>query len=69
MAAPRGTRGYALSQKKRKRIEECFGWLKTIALIAQGSTSRGQQSALDIYPGLRRLQSGAHCETWRPQFR
>jgi hypothetical protein len=23
--------GYAISQKKRKRIEECFGWLKTIA--------------------------------------
>ena len=25
--------GYALSQNKRKRIEECFGWLKTIALL------------------------------------
>jgi transposase len=25
--------GYAISQKKRKRIEECFGWLKTIALM------------------------------------
>jgi hypothetical protein len=25
--------GYALSQKKRKRIEECFGWVKTIALM------------------------------------
>jgi transposase len=24
---------YSLSQKKRKRIEECFGWLKTIALL------------------------------------
>ena len=24
--------GYALSQRRRKRIEECFGWLKTIAL-------------------------------------
>jgi hypothetical protein len=23
--------GYGVSQKKRKRIEECFGWLKTIA--------------------------------------
>jgi transposase len=27
--------GYAVSQKKRKRIEECFGWLKTIALVRQ----------------------------------
>jgi IS5 family transposase len=26
-------RGYLTSQRKRKRIEECFGWLKTIALM------------------------------------
>jgi transposase len=25
--------GYHISQRKRKRIEECFGWLKTIALL------------------------------------
>jgi len=25
--------GYAISQRKRKRIEECFGWLKTIAML------------------------------------
>jgi transposase len=25
--------GYAISQRKRKRIEESFGWLKTIALM------------------------------------
>ncbi len=25
--------GYPISQQKRKRIEECFGWLKTIALM------------------------------------
>jgi hypothetical protein len=25
--------GYKISQKKRKRIEECFGWLKDIALL------------------------------------
>src|ERR1041384_6924711 len=25
--------GYAISQRKRKRIEECFGWLKTISLM------------------------------------
>lgn len=28
-----GVEGYAVSQRKRKRIEECFGWLKTIALM------------------------------------
>jgi len=25
--------GYRVSQVKRKRIEECFGWLKTVALL------------------------------------
>jgi len=25
--------GYTVSQKKRKRIEECFGWMKDIALL------------------------------------
>lgn len=25
--------GYEVSQRKRRRIEECFGWLKTIALM------------------------------------
>src|SRR5690349_2946638 len=25
--------GYEVSQRKRKRIEECFGWLKTVALM------------------------------------
>jgi transposase len=25
--------GYSISQRKRKRIEECFGWLKTVALL------------------------------------
>jgi hypothetical protein len=27
--------GYAISQQKRKRIEECFEWLKTIALLGK----------------------------------
>ena len=26
-------RGYAISQKKRKRIEESFGWMKTIGML------------------------------------
>ncbi|WP_438270943.1 transposase [Saccharophagus degradans] len=27
------TDGYAISQVKRKRIEECFGWMKDIGLM------------------------------------
>src|SRR5256884_4381857 len=32
--------GYAISQKKRKSIEECFGWLKTIALLRDRKSTR-----------------------------
>ncbi len=34
--------GYAVSQRKRKRIEEIFGWLKTIGLMRQ-TRHRGQR--------------------------
>lgn len=27
------TDGYAISQTKRKRVEECFGWMKTVGLM------------------------------------
>ena len=30
-----GTRGYAVSQQKRKRVEEPFGWGKTIGGLAR----------------------------------
>ena len=33
MRVRRGTPDMRISQRKRKRIEECFGWLKTIALL------------------------------------
>jgi transposase len=33
-----GTEGYRLSQKCRKKVEECFGWLKTIAGLDRCST-------------------------------
>ena len=54
--------GYRTSQKKRKRIEECFGWLKTIALFAQSAASRNAEGRLDLHLGLRGLQPGAHAE-------
>lgn len=33
-----GTEGYRLSQKCRKKVEECFGWLKTIAGLDRSGT-------------------------------
>jgi hypothetical protein len=54
--------GYALSQKKRKRIEECFGWLKTIALMRK-VRHRGVSKVHWIFnPGLCRLQSGTNAK-------
>ncbi len=34
--------GYALSQRKRKRVEEIFGWIKTVGLMRQ-TRHRGQE--------------------------
>jgi hypothetical protein len=41
--------GYAISQRKRKRIEECFGWLKTIALLRKVRHSWGLQGGMGLY--------------------
>ena len=36
---------YAISQEKRKRIEECFGWLKTIALMRKARDRQARRLA------------------------
>ena len=33
MAGQPDTPGYAVSQQKRQRVEEIFGWLKTVGLL------------------------------------
>jgi transposase len=38
MKARQGTEGYRLSQKCRKKVEECFGWLKSIAGLGRSRT-------------------------------
>src|SRR5207253_4181559 len=42
--------GYAISQRKRKRIEECFGWLKTIALLRKLRVMLRQRKRSNISP-------------------
>jgi hypothetical protein len=54
--------GYRISQRKRKRIEECFGWLKTVAGLLQATAPWSLQSGLDLYLRLRGLQLGAHAQ-------
>jgi hypothetical protein len=52
--------GYALSQTKRKRVEEIFGWFKTIALMAQDALPGLGTSGMDLHLDRGGLQSGAH---------
>ena len=61
--------GYRISQKKRKRIEECFGWLKTIALLRKVRHRGTSEGGLDVYLRLRGLQSGAHAKSGRCRSR
>lgn len=42
MAARRRGKGYAISLKCRKRIEEAFGWLKTVGLAQDPPQRLGQ---------------------------
>src|SRR5882724_6098233 len=58
--------GYAVSQQKRKRIEEVFGWLKTIGLMRQ-TRFRGRRRvgwmfvfSLAVY-NLVRIRNLAEC--------
>ena len=54
--------GYRISQKKRKRIEECFGWLKTIALLRKVRHRGTLKVDWIVYLRVRGLQSGAHAK-------
>jgi hypothetical protein len=48
--------GYAVSQQKRKLVEEIFGWLKTVALLRKTRHRGHAPSGLDVHLRGRRLQ-------------
>lgn len=55
-----GSRGYKVSQRKRKRVEEIFGWMKTIAGLVKTSFRGLTRVAVEVIFGalaynLRRL--------------
>jgi hypothetical protein len=54
--------GYLLSQKKRKRIEEVFGWLKTVAGLRQVRHRGVRKVVLDVHLGRGCLQSRPAAE-------
>jgi hypothetical protein len=63
MAAPRSTGATPSSQKKRKRIEECFGWLKTIALMRK-VRHRGVSKVHWSFTLACAAFNLVSCETW-----
>ena len=50
--------GYAISQVKRKRVEEIFGWFKTIAGLRKTRHRGADRVGWDIYLRSGRLQLG-----------
>ncbi len=66
MAAPHATLDMRSAKEEEKRIEECAGWLKTIALMRK-VRHRGV-CKVDWIFSLARPTIWCACETWRPQF-
>ena len=64
-SAPPATPGYAISQRRRKIVEEVFGWMKTVGLPAQDPPQRESESRLDVHLHRRRLQPGPYPGTSR----
>ena len=56
--------GYRISQRKRKRIEECFGWLKTIALLRK-VRHRGLARWTGCLPSPAPPTTWCGCEIWQ----
>ncbi len=58
--------GYAVSQRKRKRVEEVFGWIKTIALQRK-TRFRGWNGLAGCSRWRRRHTTWFGCATFRQQ--
>ena len=54
--------GYKISQMKRKRIEEVFGWMKTVGLVTQDPASRIVQGGMGVHLCGRCLQPGQDAQ-------
>ena len=57
--------GYAISQKKRKRIEEIFGWLKTVAGLRK-TRHRGVARVQWMFTFAWRSTTWSECATCCP---
>ena len=57
--------GYAISQRVRKRIEEAFGCIKTVARQEKTKVRRFRSRRVGLHLRCRRLQSGSIAEAHR----
>jgi len=57
--------GYAVSQRKRKRVEEIFGWLKTIAGLRKTKHRGRKTSRMDVHLRSGRVQLGEVTKSHR----
>jgi hypothetical protein len=63
-------RAYALSQRARMRIQEIFGWLKTVGLLRKTRHRGTARVGLDVRLHLGGLQPGPNAKSWsRPHER
>jgi transposase len=54
--------GYAISQRKRKRVEEVFGWMKTVALQTQDALPGTGSRRMDVHLCGGCLQFSPHAK-------
>ena len=54
--------GYQVSQRKRKRIEEVFGWIKTVGTLRK-TRHRGLETVAWVFTFGYRLQPRADAES------
>jgi hypothetical protein len=57
--------GYVVSQQKRKRIEEPFGWGKTIGGLARPMLPRCPKARLQVHSNNGRIQSHPPAKAYR----
>jgi hypothetical protein len=55
--------GYEISQQKRKRVEQSFGWMKMIGMLRKGKIARDLQSWVAVHFSPELLTTSADCES------
>ena len=58
--------GHAISQRKRKRVEELFGWIQDRSAVAQDAITRTGPRTVDVHAG-GKLQKVFHQRVRRRQ--